>query len=484
MNPDSPFVAPDLMPALPEIWLLFAACAVLIADLFIPEERRTITFWLTIASVLVAIVLVIMGFPEASSTTFGGLFVHDAMSAVLKVAMLGVGALALMYSRDYLQRFGLLKGEYCVLALMSMLGMMVMASAGHLLSAYLGLELLSLSLYAMVAFDRDNPVASEVAMKYFVLGAIASGLLLYGMSLVYGVTGTLDLATISATIAAGGIPDAPLMLALGFMVVGVAFKLGAVPFHMWVPDVYHGSPTAVTLFVGTAPKIAGFALIVRLLVDGLGPLHADWQQLLVILAILSMAIGNVVAIAQTNIKRMLAYSAISHMGFLLLGVLAGTPEGLSAAMFYAMVYALMSAGGFGMVILLSRKGFEADQLDHFRGLNQRSPWFAAMMLIFMASMSGLPPMLGFYAKLSVLSAVVAAGLTWVAIVAVLFAIIGAYYYLRVIKLMYFDEAEDEHAIGGAKDFRVLLSANGLAILGLGVFPGLLLGLCATVFLPL
>lgn len=481
MNPDSPFIFPDLMPALPEIWLTAAACGILLLDLFVPAERRRLTFWLTLVAIVATIGLVLFDFPVAAGTTFSGLFIDDPASAVMKVAMLGIGGVALLYSRDYLARFDLLKGEYLVLAMLALVGMMVMASAGNFLAAYLGLELLSLSLYGMVAFHRDSPVASEVAMKYFVLGAIASGLLLYGMSLMYGVTGSLDHATVADALSAGGIPAAPLALAVGFVVVGVAFKLGAVPFHMWVPDVYHGSPTAVTLFVGTAPKVAAFALILRVLVDALGPLHGDWQMLLVMLAVLSMGIGNLVAIAQTNIKRMLAYSTISHMGFLLLGVLAGTPEGLGAAMFYALVYTLMSAGAFGMVILLSRPGFEADRLDDFRGLNQRSPWFAGMMLVLMASMSGLPPMLGFYAKLAVLAAVVDAGMVWLAAVAVGFAIIGAFYYLRVIKLMYFDDADDSHALVAARDFRVVLSGNGLAVLGLGLFPGALLALCYGVF---
>ncbi len=480
MTPQSTFAMPDFGPAIPELWLLSAACVVLLADLFVPAERRVVTLWLTLATIAVTAWLVIAGYPSGSSTTFEGMFVHDPMGAVLKVAMLVAGGLVLLYSRGYLAVRGLLTGEYCVLALFALLGMMVMASAGSFLTAYLGLELLSLSLYAMVAMDRDSPIAAEVAMKYFVLGAIASGLMLYGMSLLYGVTGTLDLATLSAALSFGELTT-PVILAVAFVVVGVAFKLGAVPFHMWVPDVYHGSPTAVTLFVGTAPKVAAFALIMRLLVDGLGPLHAEWQPLLVALAVLSMGIGNIVAIAQSNIKRMLAYSAISHMGFLLLGVLSGTEQGYSAAMFYAIAYALMSAGGFGMVVLLSRAGFEADRLDDFRGLNQRAPWFAGMMLVLMASMAGVPPMLGFYAKFSVLSAVVGAGFTWLAVLAVAFAIVGAFYYLRVIKLMYFDEPEDQHRLQAGLDFKVALSANGLAVLGLGLFPGTLLGLCAAVF---
>ncbi|MFN2302059.1 MAG: NADH-quinone oxidoreductase subunit NuoN, partial [Gammaproteobacteria bacterium] len=347
---------------------------------------------------------------------------------------------------------------------------------------FVGLEILSVAVYVLAAMHSKRVSSQEAGLKYFVLGAIASGLLLYGMSLLYGVTGSLDLATVSAAVADGQIARAPLMLALAFVVVGLTFKLGAVPFHMWVPDVYHGAPTSVTLFIGSAPKIAAFALLMRMLVDGLESLHADWQQLLIILSVLSLAIGNIVAIAQTNIKRMLAYSTISHVGFLLLGVLAGTAAGYSASMFYALVYALMAAGGFAMVLLLSRQGFEGDRLDDFRGLNERSPWFAFVMLILMASMAGLPPTVGFFAKVEVLAAVVDVELVWLAVVAVAFSIVGAYYYLRVIKLMYFDQAEDTHALAVGPEFKVALSANGLAVLGLGLFPGLLLGLCAAVFL--
>jgi len=320
-------------------------------------------------------------------------------------------------------------------------------------------------------------VVSEAAMKYFVLGALASGMLLYGMSMLYGVTGSLDLAQINDFILRSPGDNMVLVFGLVFVIVGVAFKLGAVPFHMWVPDVYHGAPTSVTLYIGTAPKIAAFAMLMRLLVDGLGGLHAQWQDMLIILSILSLAIGNVVAIAQTNIKRMLAYSTISHVGYLLLGILSASGEGFAASMFYIIVYALMSMGSFAMVLLLSRTGFEADRLDDFKGLNERSPWFAFMMLILMFSMAGVPPFLGFWAKLAVLKAVIEADLVWLAAVAVLFSIIGAFYYLRIIKLMYFDKPEDTEPLAAKLDARIALSANGLAILALGIFPGALLALC-------
>jgi NADH-quinone oxidoreductase subunit N len=333
----------------------------------------------------------------------------------------------------------------------------------------------------MVAFHRDNGNASEAAMKYFVLGAIASGMLLYGMSILYGLTGSLVLSDIANEVANAGDNRIAMVFALVFILVALAFKLGAVPFHMWVPDVYQGSPTAVTVFIGTAPKLAGFAMFMRLLVEGLGDLQTDWQQMLVILAVLSMATGNVIAIAQSNIKRMLAYSTISHVGFILLGILAGTAEGYSSAMFYTISYSLMSLGGFGIIMLMARSGFEADQLDDFRGLNQRSPWFAFLMMILMLSMAGVPPTLGFWAKLAVLSAVVQIDMVWLAVVAVFFSIIGLFYYLRIIKLMYFDDAVDEQPLSCGRDMQITLSTNGLLILGLGIYPAGLMSLCFSVF---
>jgi NADH-quinone oxidoreductase subunit N len=355
--------------------------------------------------------------------------------------------------------------------------MMVMVSAHNLLTIYLGLELLSLSLYAMVAMHRDSQQASEAAMKYFVLGALASGMLLYGMSMLYGVTQTLDLATIAQTVLNDTEHRTILAFGLVFIVIGLAFKLGAVPFHMWIPDVYQGAPTAVTLFIGSAPKLAAFALLMRLLVGGLQELHTSWQGMLIILAILSMGTGNILAIAQTNIKRMFAYSTISHVGFLLLGILTGTQAGYAASMFYVIAYALMSLGGFGMILLLSRAGFEAENIEDFRGLNQRNSWFAFIMLILMLSMAGVPPMLGFWAKWSVLSQVVQAGFVWLAVIAVAFAIIGVFYYLRIIRFIYFDEPIDTTPIEARMDMRVALSANGLVILFLGLMPQMLMALC-------
>ena len=374
----------------------------------------------------------------------------------------------------------LFKGEFFVLSLFAVLGMMVMISAHSLLTIYLGLELLSLSLYALVALNRDSVESSEAAMKYFVLGAIASGILLYGMSMLYGATGSLDIGEVGAYIRSSSGNDIVLSFGLSFIIVGLVFKLGGVPFHMWVPDVYHGAPTVVTLFIGSAPKIAAFAMIIRLLVNGLEGLHVQWIDMLVIIAVLSIAVGNVIAIAQRNIKRMLAYSTISHVGFLLLGILAGTSEGYSAAMFYILVYALMSLGAFGMVVLLSRAGFEADNIDDFKGLNEKSPWFAFIMLILMFSMAGVPPTAGFYAKLSVLKAVVDINMVWLAATAVVFSVIGAFYYLRIIKFMYFDKADDATPLKTNFDMSVVLSTNGLAVLALGIYPTSLMTLCATV----
>jgi NADH-quinone oxidoreductase subunit N len=472
----------ELMFLIPEIFILTMACLILVFDLFVDDQRRYLTFWLTQATLL-GVILLQPEMPQGyTATVLNDMFIHDPMSVILKLATYVTVSAAFFYARGYLQQLNIHKGEYYVLGLFAMLGIMVMISANNLLVLYLGLELLSLSLYAMVAFNRDSKQSSEAAMKYFVLGALASGMLLYGISMLYGVTGSLNIPLIAAHITQGGSADLVLVFGLAFIVVGLAFKLGAVPFHMWVPDVYQGAPTSVTLFLGAAPKIAAYAMIMRLLAGALGGLHADWQLMLAILAILSLAIGNIVAIAQSNLKRMLAYSTISHVGFILLGILAGTADGYSAAMFYTIVYTLMTLGAFGMIILLSRAGFEADQLDDFKGLNERSPWFAFVMLIMMFSMAGVPPMVGFHAKLSVLRAVIDVDMVWLAIAAVLFSVIGAFYYLRVVWLMYFEAPHDTAQIKKDLDFRFVLSANGLAVLGLGLFPGVLMAWCINALL--
>jgi NADH-quinone oxidoreductase subunit N len=479
MNTTMNFEMPNFLPAIPEIFVLSMACLILIVDLYVSDKNRVVTYLLSLATLAVATVLTVNYSVQGTVTTFSGTFVLDPMAIVLKVFIYLVTAVVFIYARGYLTERNLFKGEFYVLGLFGVLGMMILVSAHNFLTIYLGLELLALSLYALVAFNRDSSDASEAAMKYFVLGALASGMLLYGMSLLYGVTGTLDIGQFAQAVSsAGGIKNTVLILGMVMVIVGMAFKLGAVPFHMWIPDIYHGAPTAVTLYIGSAPKIAAFAMVMRLLVDGLGSMQAQWQDILIIMAVLSMGIGNVIAIAQSNIKRMLAYSTISHVGFLLLGILSGSKAGYSAAMFYTIVYAIMSMGGFGMVILMSRAGFEADKLEDYKGLNEKSPWYAFMMLILMFSMAGVPPTIGFYAKFSVLQAVVNADLTWLAVVAIIFSIIGVFYYLRIIKLMYFDKPEDNNPIESYADMKIIMSANGLGVLALGIFPSNLLALCA------
>jgi len=471
----------NLSIAIPEMFLLALVCTVLVVDVYLKDERRNVTYILSQVGLIITLFLIGQQTPESRDLAFNGLFVSDALSSALKYAVVIIVALVFVYSRNYLKDRDIFKGEFYVLGLFGLLGMMVMISANHFLSIYLGLELLSLSLYAMVAFDRDNPNAAEAAMKYFVLGAIASGMLLYGMSMVYGMTGSLNIVEVAMSIEQMKESNIVLIFGLVFMVIGLAFKMGAVPFHMWLPDVYHGSPSTVTSYIASAPKIAGFAMIIRILAEGLGGMQADWQGMLVIMAVLSMVLGNVVAIAQTNLKRMLAYSTISHVGFIMLGLLAGNQEGYAAAMFYTIVYALMSLGSFGVIMLLARKGFEADELNDLKGLNQRSPWFAFIMLVLIFSMAGIPPTVGFWAKLAVLKAVVNIDMLWLALVAVFFSIVGVYYYLRVIKLMYFDDAEDKADINCTKDMQIALSANGLSVLLLGVYPAALMSVCIAAF---
>jgi NADH-quinone oxidoreductase subunit N len=463
-----------------EIFLLTAVCVILLVDVFLNDRQRWITYALSLLTLAGAAFVTVEFAVESRVSAFEGMFIADPMGDVLKLFSYGTVAVSLLYSREYLQRNGLFRGEYFVLALVALLGVMVMISAGNLLTVYLGVELLSLSLYALVAFDRDSGVAAESAMKYFVLGAIASGTLLYGFSILYGVTGTLQLDELAVAVREVGPGNLGLIFGLAFVIVGIAFKFGAVPFHMWVPDVYHGAPTPVTLFIGAAPKIASFVLAIRVLAEGLDAMVASWQSMLVALSVLSMIIGNVVAIAQSNLKRMLAYSTISHVGFILLGILAGTNDGYRAAMFYTLTYVITSVGSFGMILLLARKGFEADQLEDFKGLHRKSPWFAAVMMMLMFSTAGVPPFVGFWAKIAVLGAVVDVGLVWLAAVAVLLSVVAAFYYLRIIKLMYFDEPTDAIDIQAGGTLRAVLSANGVAVLALGIFPSLLLDLCARV----
>jgi len=469
---------PNIALATPEIFMFSMALVILLVDAFISSQQRIITYFLTQATLVVALIISIKNFSEPAAMVFNDMFIHDTMASILKIVIYVIVFLVFLYSRDYLKSRNMYRGEYFVLGLFGVVGMMIMVSAASMLTIYMGLELMSLSLYAMVAFQRDSSRATEAAMKYFVLGAMASGMLLYGMSMIYGVTASLDIATIRSVIASAGLDNMPLVFGLVFILVGLLFKLGAVPFHMWVPDVYHGAPTSVTMYISSAPKLAAFAIIMRLLVGGLEPLAASWQDMLIIISILSMTVGNVVAIAQTNIKRMLAYSAISHMGFFLLGIISVSANGYSSSMIYVLIYAVMSVGAFGVVLLLSRAGFESEELADFKGLNQRSPWYAFLMLILMFSMAGVPPTVGFYAKLMVIQAVVDADMVWLAIVAVLLAVIGAFYYLRIIKLMYFDDAKEGAAvIETTGDVKALLSLNALAMLILIPWLGVITEFC-------
>jgi NADH-quinone oxidoreductase subunit N len=463
-----------------EVFVLTAVCVILLIDVFLTDRWRWITYGLSLAALAGAAYVTVRYGVDGPVKAFDGMFIADPMGDVLKLFSYGTVAVAFLYSREYLQRRGLFKGEYFVLGLVALLGVMVMTSAASLLTVYLGVELLSLSLYAMVAFDRESGVAAESAMKYFVLGAISSGALLYGFSIVYGLTGTLQLDALAERVAAVGPSNVGFVFGLAFIIVGIAFKFGAVPFHMWIPDVYHGAPTPVTLFIGSAPKIASFVLAFRVLAQGLDEMVASWQDMLIALSVLSMIIGNVVAIAQSNLKRMLAYSTISHVGFILLGILAGTDEGYRAAMFYTLAYVIMAVGSFGMILLLSREGFEADRLEDFKGLNRKSPWFAAVMMMLMFSTAGVPPFIGFWAKIAVIGAVLDIGLAWLAAVAVVLSVVAAYYYLRVVKLMYFDEPDDVTTIQAGGTLRAVLSANGVAVLALGVFPSVLLDICTRV----
>jgi NADH-quinone oxidoreductase subunit N len=466
------FLQPDFGPAYPEIFLLIMVCVVLLADLAWGEKKPYLAYSLAQLSLFGCLLITFSTSAPGVVYTFSGMFVDDPMADILKMLVYVTVSTVLVYSRSYIDERGMLSGEFFSLALFATLGMMVMISASHFLTLYLGLELLSLSQYAMVAMRRESVAATEAAIKFFVLGALASGFLLYGMSMIYGATGSLDIARVVEVIQGGVTNHAVLVVGLVFIVAGISFKLSVAPFHMWVPDVYEGAPTAVALFIGSAPKFAAFGFIMRLLAEGLGGLAGDWQDMLIILAVMSMIIGK------TNIKRMLAYSTISHMGFVLLGIIAADGNGYSAAMFYVVVYVLMTLGTFGMIMLLSRSGFEADQLSDFKGLNRRNPWYAFIMLLLMFSMAGIPPTVGIYAKLSVLEAVLNAGYVSLTVLAVLLSLVGVFYYLRIVKLMYFDEPETDAVILPQGDFKILLSANGIAILAFGIFPQALIGFCA------
>jgi NADH-quinone oxidoreductase subunit N len=466
----------DLITALPEIIIVCMAMFILLADLFLKPANRIAIYVLAQVTLLAAAYATFITHAPSVGYGFTGTFVDDAMADVLKLLIYLGTSVIFVYSRQYLQQRDMYRGEFYALVLFAVVGMMIMVSGQNMLTLYIGLELLSLSLYALVALDRDNAKATEAAMKYFVLGALASGMLLYGMSMIYGATGSLNIADIQHVLMDQR-ANPVLILGLVFIVSGLAFKLGAVPFQMWVPDVYEGSPTAVTMLISSVPKLAAFALVIRLLVQGLPALVVNWQQMLMIMAVLSIVIGNITAIAQTNLKRMLAYSTISHVGFILFGLMSASMNGFVFAMFYTVSYVLMTLAGFGIILLLSRKGFEADKLEDLKGLNQRSPWHAFLMMIVMLSMAGIPPTLGFYAKFTVLQAAFEAGYMWLVVFAVLMAVIGAFYYLRVIKLMYFDEPVDHHPIQAPLDMRIVLGVNALALLVIGLMPQKLIDLC-------
>jgi NADH-quinone oxidoreductase subunit N len=467
----------DLITALPEIIIVTMAMVVLLADLFINKKNRIALYAMSQMTLLAAAYVTISTHTSSVTTAFTGMFVDDTLSDVMKLFIYLGTSLILVYTRQYIKDRGMYRGEFYSLVLFSMVGMMIMVSGQNMLTLYVGLELLSLSLYALVAMDRDNARATEAAMKYFVLGALASGMLLYGMSMIYGMTGSLNISEINEALLHTESYYNVLILGLVFIVAGLAFKLGAVPFQMWVPDVYEGSPTAVTILISSVPKLAAFVFVIRLLVQALPSLIVDWQQMLMIMAVSSIVIGNITAIAQTNLKRMLAYSTISHVGFILYGLMSASMNGFVFSMFYTVSYVLMSLAGFGMILLLSRQGFEADKLEDLKGLNQRSPWHAFLMLIVMFSMAGVPPTLGFYAKFSVLQAAMQAGFLWLVVFAVLMAVIGAFYYLRVIKLMYFDDAKDHAKIDAPLETRIVLSANCLALLVIGLMPEALMEIC-------
>ena len=478
-------VLPNLLPAIPEIFILVMACVTLMAGLF-SKKRKHISYYLVQITLVFATWLTWHVYTHVDLSkvvyTFHDSFVLDKLAVVLKLFIYLCAFLTFLYSRQYNDDRRIPSNEFYVLGLLSVLGMMVLVSSHSLLTIFLGLELLALPIYAMVALQRGKARCIEAAMKYFVIGALATGMLLYGMSMIFGATQSLDIAQIAKVITATPMTQSLIFIfGLVFLMAGIAFKLGAAPFHMWVPDVYDGAPTSVTLFLSTAPKIAAFGLIIRLLVEAMPGLHVQWQEIWIVIALLSMAIGNIVAIVQSNIKRMLAYSSIAHMGYMILGLVCGTQRGNAAALFYIISYTVMTLGSFGMIILMSRAGFEANEIDDFCGLNNRNPWLAFIMLIVMFSMAGIPPLVGFIAKVGVLEALIQVHLVWLAVVAILFAVIGAYYYIRVVKVMYFEDAKSTERISYSGDMAIALTINGIAVLLLGIFPGALFSLSHLAF---
>ena len=472
------FVIPSFAPAVPEMVLLGLISAILVGDTFWSKRFQSLTYYASQISLLVVGYLILISFSTEQIITFDGSFVRDSFADVLKLFTIIVSVGIFLFSREYLQQHKFYSGEFFVLGLFGVLGMFVMISAHNMITLYIGLEIMSLAMYAMIALRKDSSDAVESSMKYFVLGALATGMLLYGFSMIYGATGSITFPQIAQMIAEGNVDRYVLSFGVVFVVIGLAFKLGAVPFHMWMPDVYHGAPSAVTLYLGTAPIIAGFAMLYRLLEEALPGLVIDWQPLIIAISILSLVIGSFVAIMQTNLKRMLAYSGIGHIGFLLLGVVAASPEGYSAAMFYILVYAITGVAGFGMIVALSKTGDEFDKISDFAGLNSRNPWLALMMLFTMFSMAGIPPFIGFWAKIIVLEEVINAGFTWLAVLAVVTAVISAFYYLKVVKSMYFDKPEDESPIQAtSQSALVAVSVVSISMLVLGLLPGPFIELC-------
>lgn len=468
---------PNIMVVLPEIYILVMSCFILLVDLALRSKQRSqIIYLLSQLTLLGAGLLSLYLYFWPTTIAFNGTFILDRLSSVLKLAIYITSYLVFWYSKEYVRQRNMPFTEFYVLGLFAILGMQILVSSHHFITLFLGVELSALPTYAMVALWRNSPVGSEAAMKYFVIGSLASGILLYGLSMLYGATGSLLLTHISAS----STHDLLLIFALVFILVGIAFKFGAAPFHMWVPDVYTGAPNAVTLFISAAPKLAAMGMAFRLLVDTLSTLLPQWQQVLIVIAISSMALGNFAAIVQTNLKRMLAYSSVSHMGYMLLGLLTGSVDGKAAALFYMFSYGLMALGGFGLLVLLSQNGSEIEQLADLRGLNARNPWLAFMMLLIMFSMAGIPPSIGFFAKLGVLEALINAHFTWLAVLALVFAIIGAYYYINVVKVMYFEEPDQAYSITYTADLRLVISLSGLAVLVLGIFPSTLIMLCRAV----
>jgi len=474
---------PNLLPALPEIALLGLGCFTLLVDVFVKQGKsRWLTYSLVQLTLVIVGVLVLMQIGEPRVLSFHGMFVQDPLAVLLKAFICLMGILTFLYSRRYIPEWGMPAGEYYVLGLFSILGMMVLVSGAHFLTLFLGLELFSLPIYAMVALNRESPTCSEAAMKYFVIGAMASGMLLYGLSMLYGATHSLDIYQVAQVVAKISLShNLILVFGLVFVVVGLGFKLGMVPFHMWVPDVYEGAPSSVTLLISAAPKVAGLALVLRLLTEATPALHVHWQQMLIVLAVLSMAIGNITAIVQTNLKRMLAYSSIAHMGYMSLGLIAASANGYGAATFYMITYGIMALGAFGMIVILSKASHPMEAIDDFKGLNSRNPWLAFIMMLLMFSMAGIPPIVGFMAKVGVLEALIRVHLFWLAVVALLFAVVGVYYYIRVVKVMYFDEPGIAAPLTCPLDMRVAITLNGLAVLGLGLFPDALMHWCHQVF---